>query len=334
MTFSTMLPEPTVSVCITTYNHERYIAQAIDSVLAQQVTFPIEILIGEDASIDNTRTIVEKYARLHPKIIRAFYHHSENKLIINGRITGRRNLANNLLQARGKYLILLDGDDYWLDEQKLAQQVQFLDNNLAYAGCFHNAIHVDKNGRLLDRMAVQLQQQDFTLDDILCANPVPTMSCLFRNPYFNELPSWFYKTDMGDWPIHIITAQNGKLHYEPLTQAAYRIHDDGIWKPFRDNLATGLYSQIKVWRILLAEAGLYRDRLLCELIDKNLQRLVRLASRRGEWNNVNIYLAERKKLLGKRDRYFFHHYLKAHWHIAMDGTYMLKIIRKLLGKDK
>lgn len=329
---------PVVSVCITTYNHERFLAQALDSVLAQQCDFPIEILVGEDASTDGTRAIVEDYARRHPDIIRPFYHQQEGKLVINGRVTGRRNLANNLLQARGDFIILLDGDDFWLDPNKLAQQVQFLRQHPEYAGCFHNAIHVDEDGRWLDRMAVSLQQQDFSLDDILRTNPIPTMSCLFRNPRFSELPGWFYKTDMGDWPVHIMSARRGKLRYEPLAQAAYRIHNAGVWKPFRDNVDRALYSQIRVWHILLAEAGLGRDRLMRKLIDKNLQRLVRVASKRGEWDNVQMYLAEREALIGRRDSYFFRHCLKAHWHgTASDkhqGTCMLKTIRKLLGKDK
>lgn len=329
---------PTVSICITAYNHERYIRQAIDSVLDQVVDFPIEILIGEDASTDSTRKIIEEYAGLHPDVIRPFFHRAEDKLIINGRKTGRKNFANNLLQARGDYVILLDGDDFWLDKNKLAQQVCFLQDNPDYVGCFHNAVHVDENGVLLDRLAVSLTQQDFTLEDILHANPIPTMSCLFRNPHYKELPEWFYKTDMGDWPVHILNAQHGLLHYVPAAMAAYRIHDAGIWKSFRDNATVGLYSQIRVWKILLSDANLGKDALIASLIDKNYKRVIRIARKLRNWDQVGLYLAERKAFFQRWDGYQIKHYLLMKLHQSdkpvVSEFSMLKQIKKLLRKKK
>lgn len=290
--------EPTVSVCITTYNHGKFIAKAIESILAQKIDFPIEILIGEDASTDDTRSIVENFVRQYPEIIRPFYHGREGKLVINGRITGRKNLVNNLLNAKGKYVILLDGDDFWLDNGKLTHQVMFLDRNPDYVACFHNAIHVDEEDRFCDRLAVHLEQVDFTLEDILRTNPIPTMTCLFRNPYYKELPEWFYKTDMGDWPVHILNAQRGKLHYFPMVMAAYRIHDNGAWKTFREDTTKSLYSQIRVWKILLAEAGLGKDALIVALIIKNYERIIRTGRRLGKYDEVIRYLRERREYSG------------------------------------
>src|SRR5690606_24113344 len=116
-----------LSVCIQTYNHAPYIAQALDSVLMQETDFDFEILLGEDESTDGTREICQEYARQHPDKIRLFLNSRENVIYINGRPTGRWNFMNNLRHVRGEYVALLDGDDYWTDPRKLQKQVDVLD---------------------------------------------------------------------------------------------------------------------------------------------------------------------------------------------------------------
>jgi len=108
-----------VSICITTYNHEEYISQALDSVLAQATDFEFEILLGEDDSSDNTRTIVKKYQKMFPEKIRLYLNDRKNVIYINGMATGRWNFINNINHARGDYIALLEGDDYWVDNLKL-----------------------------------------------------------------------------------------------------------------------------------------------------------------------------------------------------------------------
>lgn len=116
-----------VSVCIQTYNHERFIGKCIDSVLMQKTTFPFEILLGEDESIDDTRKICTEYAIKYPNKIRLFLHSRKNTIFINGVATGRFNINYNLKNSNGKYIALCEGDDYWTDPLKLQKQVDFLD---------------------------------------------------------------------------------------------------------------------------------------------------------------------------------------------------------------
>lgn len=111
---------PLVSVVIVTYKHESFIAQAIEGILNQEVDFPIELIIGEDCSPDNTRAILKDYQSKYPSLI---------KLILNSTNVGPlKNFVNCVLESRGKYLAICEGDDYWHHPRKLAMQVEILEN--------------------------------------------------------------------------------------------------------------------------------------------------------------------------------------------------------------
>src|SRR3954469_6898978 len=117
-----------VSIIIVTYNHDKYVIQALESILAQKTTFPFEILISEDCSTDKTREIVMQYAERNPERIRLFL----SECNINTNFVVSRAIA----AARGDYLALLDGDDFWISEAKLQQQAEFLDQRPEFSLCF------------------------------------------------------------------------------------------------------------------------------------------------------------------------------------------------------
>ena len=130
------VPEkPLVSVCVQTYQHADFIKQCLDSILMQQTNFDFEILLGEDESTDGTKEICIEYAEKHPDKIRLFLHKRENVIHIGGHPTGRFNMLYNLNEARGKYIALCEGDDYWTDPLKLQKQVDFLEKNNAFDIC-------------------------------------------------------------------------------------------------------------------------------------------------------------------------------------------------------
>ncbi len=130
---------PLVSVVIITYNHSRYIAQALESVLNQKTTFQFEIIVADDASPDNTQEIIAQYAEKYPEII-TFIARKVNW-------GGTRNLLDALTHCRGKYLGILDGDDYYTDELKLQKQVDFLESHTEYFSCAHRIEIVDIDGK-------------------------------------------------------------------------------------------------------------------------------------------------------------------------------------------
>src|SRR5690606_25596514 len=109
-----------------------YIRECLDSILMQKTDFPFEILLGEDASTDGTREISIEYADKYPDKIRLFLHHRENNIEILGTPTGRFNSLYNLFSARGTFIALCEGDDFWTDEKKLQKQYEFMVTNPDY----------------------------------------------------------------------------------------------------------------------------------------------------------------------------------------------------------
>lgn len=124
---------PVVSVCVLTFQHAPFIEKCLDGILMQKTDFPIEILLGEDASTDGTREICIEYAKKHPDKIRLFLHHRENNIKITEAPSAVFNFMYSKFSSKGKYIALCDGDDYWTDPYKLQKQVDFLEANKAYS---------------------------------------------------------------------------------------------------------------------------------------------------------------------------------------------------------
>ena len=237
------------TVSITTYNHERYIAQAIESSLMQETNFDYEILIGEDDSKDRTRTIVKDYKRRFPDKIKILLNDRKNVIYVNGRPTGRWNFVNNIKHAKGAYIALLEGDDYWTDPFKLQKQVDFLYNHPECAICFHSATRIfeDEDTKpIIDTPPGK--KSIYNIEDLLDGNFIVTCSCMFRKGLIRELPEWFVKMPMGDWPLHILNAHHGYIGYIDENMSVYRIHRHGRWLS-QGKIKINL-SEIKAYNIL------------------------------------------------------------------------------------
>jgi glycosyltransferase involved in cell wall biosynthesis len=217
-----------VSVSIITYNHETFIAQAIESALAQQVHFDYELVIGEDHSSDRTREIVCDYAARYPRRIRLFLHEHPDGY---PRINGNRNFFNNILNARGEYVALLEGDDYWTDPLKLQKQVDFLERHAECSACFHNVRILHEGAPERDRLSYRARRKKkfFALPDIVSSHFIPTCSTMFRNRFDSSFPDWVYTVSMGDWPLHVFNAEHGFYGYIDEVMAVYRVHGAGLW---------------------------------------------------------------------------------------------------------
>jgi glycosyltransferase involved in cell wall biosynthesis len=214
--------EPTVSVVLRTYDHARFIAQAIESVLIQRAPFPFELVIGEDCSSDGTRPIVERYAHQRPEIVRAVL--PEHNLG-HGEI-----LRQTLNEVRGDFIAYLDGDDYWTSPAKLARQVAFLERNPDCASCFHDvSLIYDEAGLPSGSVSPGFGEERFTLDQIVMECFVPAPAMMFRREIAERLPGWVFNSAWIDWLIHIRSAQLGPIGYIPQPLAAYRVHRGGMF---------------------------------------------------------------------------------------------------------
>ncbi len=205
-----------------TYNHEKFIREAIESVLSQKTNFTFELVIADDCSKDSTRQICVEYKEKYPDRI---------KLLLPEKNLGMMpNFINTLQACDGKYIALCEGDDYWTDENKLQKQVDFLENNQDFVSCFHNVVEfVTKDVTKNFHYCPENQKDISTLSDLLVKNFMPTCSVVFRNKLIKNFPSWYYGVKMGDWTLHILNAEHGKIKYMNEVMGVHRIHDGGIW---------------------------------------------------------------------------------------------------------
>ncbi len=210
-----------VSVCLITYNHEKYIAEAIESVLMQQTDFDYELVIGEDCSTDRTREILLKYKDKYPDKVRLLLPERNLGMMIN--------LVKTLKECHGEYIAILEGDDYWTDKCKLQKQVSFFEKNPGYSICFHKVTVHHEYDIAKNYESNKDQCEDTSFTDLCMENYMATASVVYSKLKTSELPDWFVKAPVGDWTLHLFNAQFGKIKFLEDNMAVYRQHNNGIW---------------------------------------------------------------------------------------------------------
>lgn len=240
--------QPLVSICCTAYNHEKYIAQALDSFLAQKCDFPFEILIHDDASTDRTAEIIRAYAERYPQIIRPMYQ-TENQYSKGVPISETFNFP----RAEGKYIALCECDDFWCDETKLARQIAHMEADPACTFSFTNGYVHDESGvRAEDRPFLPYHDTDrrvytgesrvMTLAEIAQINFIPTASFVFRTDALRSLPPEFTEKECqhGDLRMKLYLTACGHAWYEHLYACTYRENVAGsamqIWQKEKRDL--------------------------------------------------------------------------------------------------
>lgn len=215
------VPEPMVTVRTSTYQHGSYIKECIEGVLMQKTDFPIEFIIGEDFSTDGTREIVFEYAEKCPDIIRVF--------TADYNVGSKANGQRCIRAARGKYMALCEGDDYWTDPLKLQKQVNFMGENEELTGCFH-ACKIDyqaserektvrHNGKKIFDLGYYLENKIF----------VTTGSLLFKKQILESYPNWALNLFAGDFVLRFLMLVNGKIGYIDDVMSVYRKGVPGSW---------------------------------------------------------------------------------------------------------
>jgi glycosyltransferase involved in cell wall biosynthesis len=217
------LSYPLVTICCITYNHEKFIQEALDGFLMQKTNFSIEIIIHDDASTDNTANIIREYQAQYPHLIKPVFQ-TENQYSS----VGFGFISSIFQQAQGKYIALCEGDDYWTDPLKLQKQIDFLEANPDFAICFHQA-QVLEQGELKNNYINRAPAAISTIIDLARGNYIMTASCVFRNNTSNILGPNFLKSPCGDYYIHIMNAQYGHIFYMDEIMSVYRIHENSIF---------------------------------------------------------------------------------------------------------
>lgn len=213
---------PLLSVCIITYNHEKYIVQNVESILIQETNFEFEIVIGEDCSTDNTRDLLLD--------IKAKYTDKIKLLPSEKNIGAIPNFIKTLKACNSKYIAICEGDDYWTDSNKLQKQVDFLESHREYSFCFHNAyVHdedINKEYLFNDDKGAFFKKNlnsDRVVEGWELINEwiCPTASIVFRNNYDIDY-DLFEKTKYGDIVLILSLARQGKVFYFNQVFSGYR----------------------------------------------------------------------------------------------------------------
>ncbi|WP_052466922.1 glycosyltransferase family 2 protein [Psychroserpens damuponensis] len=270
-----VVDNPLLSICVQTYNHEHYIRQCLDGILMQQTNFDFEILLGEDQSNDKTRIICKEYAQQFPDKIKLFLHHRENNIIIGGRPSGRFNLLYNLYSAKGRYLALCEGDDYWTDPFKLQKQVDFLETNPDYDICAHKVFELnDFNKKEIKKIPNIDTDTDYLIEDYILGNKTGTCSLVFESKYIKYLPKLFNKLPFGDLGIvlTVLKHSNKKMKVFNEEMGVYRVHSGGVHAKFRSSTKKLIsnYKQHLNFVSIIEKDLLFEDSYRISILKKRL----------------------------------------------------------------
>lgn len=220
---------PLVSICCNAFNHEEYIADALDGFLRQKTTFPIEILVHDDASSDKTANIIKSYEHKFPGLIKPVCQ-SKNQYSQGKNIT-----YLNVSRAKGAYIALCEGDDYWTCDSKLQTQIDLMESNNDITMCFHAATELDCSSNV-ERVVCQHLNHDayISAEEIIVGRGgyIPTASIVMRKDCFDSYHSHMLSSTrlpIGDFFIQSFAACSGKVFFYSKAMCLYRRNALGSW---------------------------------------------------------------------------------------------------------
>jgi len=216
-----------VSVICNVFNHEKYVRDALEGFVMQKTTFPFEVLVHDDASTDKSAEIIREYEEKYPEIIKPIYQ-TENQFTRGGKITRRFQIP----RIRGKYVAPCEGDDYWTDPLKLQKQFDFMEANPEYSMCACSTVWLDmRTGKRLNKCQTKVDR-DVSLEELILREKGRVFqyaTFLVKREVFVELPDWATLFKVGDTPLEMRAAINGKVRMLADIMAVYRNNAPGSW---------------------------------------------------------------------------------------------------------
>ena len=216
-----------INVVMTTYNHELYLAQAIESVMSQKGDFALELIIGDDQSADQTYNIAMEYQKRFPKVVRVL--RGEKRLGVT------KNIQQCLQACQGDYIAMCEGDDYWTDPYKLEKQFQLLEKHPEYASCFNAVtLEIESSGESYTHpgqaLLIEGNRHFLNAKELVVDNVIGNFSCcMYRTTVVEKLPGDLYEMYTVDWMFNMMCAQHGDIGFIPEPMSVYRIHHGGAW---------------------------------------------------------------------------------------------------------
>jgi len=219
--------KPTVSIICTTYNHEKYISNALNGFLSQVTEFPFEVLVRDDCSTDSTAQIVKSYVDSYPNIIKAIFEPT------NTYSKGVKPIPQLMKVARGEFFALCEGDDYWVDSYKLQKQYNFFKADDSLALCFHPAYEKNISSgeeKIISNYSssgVRLFSVKETI--LLRGAGMPTASLFFKRPNVKALIDSYKDAPVGDFFIQCYLAHQGGVMYTSEVMAVHLRETENSW---------------------------------------------------------------------------------------------------------
>lgn len=228
-----MEQEMRVSVICNVFNHAPYLRDALDGFVNQQTDFPFEVLVHDDASTDGSQDIIREYEEKYPDIIKPIYQ-TENQYSKGIKIT----LEYQKPRVKGKYVAICEGDDYWTDPLKLQKQSDFLEAHPDYSMCVNTTIWENMlNKRKLDRFHAD-EDMDISLEEIIVEKHgriFQLASVMIRTEIWKQYPAWRLAFPIGDYPLALLAALNGKVRMLADPMTVYRWYSAGSWTSRMDD---------------------------------------------------------------------------------------------------
>lgn len=227
------MTQPEISIRLMVYNHGKYLEDAFEGIFSQKVNVPYEVVVGNDFSNDNSASIITKYQKKYPDIVRVLEREG-NQEYISKRKKGSHlvNFYDILKNCRGKYVAILDGDDFWCDESKLQKQYDFLEQNKNVSLCYTGVkILNDETNEITyyDFVNKSNYIQDFN-SYLRNYEPTPSATMFFRNnlTYNNSFEKTFCSAFLGDYALRFFLGNIGDFGFLSENTAVYRKHDAGL----------------------------------------------------------------------------------------------------------
>ena len=225
-----------VSVSCMVYNHAKYLRKCLDGFVMQKTNFKFEVLVHDDASTDGSQDIIREYEEKYPDIIKPIYQ-KENQYSKHIGITKTFQIP----RMKGKYVAICEGDDYWIDENKLQQQYDIMEANPNVSVCVHKVFNVNESGEVLNTFfpSFDIEKNLITSSEYL--NLIKehdlmifqTTALFFRKDLyvrrFKEQITFLQISDVGDYPMMLFAVQNGDVYYFDKVMSCYRVSSNGSW---------------------------------------------------------------------------------------------------------
>ena len=226
---------PLVAIQCLVYNHEPYLADCLNGFVTQRTTFPFVAVVHDDASTDNSASIIREFAEKYPNIIIPIYETENQWRKPDGSLS---RIMNKALDATGaKYIAICEGDDYWTDPYKLQKQIDILEADNTLMACVTNTSRVDKEGNLLeakqDNVVQGNREGKYSIYDFFKTpqHSYPTATVVYRSYNLTEIRRKFRHTEnpfLGDWTLWIILHSYGAFYYLDEVTAAYRVNPTSL----------------------------------------------------------------------------------------------------------